>query len=136
MRAEFVALIDAQEASSIFHEEEQCTIFPNGDHWACCTFWARGVEEMLGGHRVKVMGFSNTDNPTAEISKPIFGHDFALVDDHFIVDGWVKYVASHVGERSGVYDLHDDKDLEVVHALYGNPDCWSWLDDPGARFKI
>jgi hypothetical protein len=130
------ALIDKQEASSFYDGDIECTVFPNGEHWARCTFWARGVEAALGADRVKVIGFSNDENPTAEISKPIFGHDFALVDERFIVDGWAKYVASHVGAQPGVYDLDDEKDADVVRFLYGDRDCWTWLDDPGPRITL
>ncbi len=136
MRDELTALIDAQEASAVYDKAEECTVFPNGDHWARCTFWARGVEAKLGSDRVKVMGFSNENNPSAKIAKPLFGHDFAVVDDRYVVDGWVKFVASHLPNQIGVYDMEDEKDAEVVHVLYGNVECWSWLDEPGFRSRI
>lgn len=136
MRDQLTAIIDAQEASSAYDSEEECTLFPNGDPWARCTCWAYGVEAQLGPDRVKVMGFSNDENPTAQVAAAIFGHDFAVVDGRFIVDGWVKYVGSAEGTQPGVYDMNDEKDAEMIRTLYGDPECWSWLDDPSPRFKL
>ncbi len=86
----------------------------------------------LGEDRVSLFGFWAEDNPVSHISKLASGHDFAIVDGRYLVDGWVVHVeAIH---DSGVIDLEDAANNEMISYLYGNPLSWeskrNELSDP------
>jgi hypothetical protein len=98
-----------------------CAQFPDGTHWAICTNWANYVRRALGG-RVALFGYMGDDNPTSEIGSLAGGHDFAVVDDRFIVDGWVRNVECM--EQRAVFDLQDPADAFLIERLYGDRGCW------------
>jgi hypothetical protein len=102
--------------------------FPNGDHSVICTTWADDIRERLGEQRVALFGYDGTENPDTPISKIADGHDFAIVDGRYIVDGWVKYVEVKL-EAQGVYDIENDDDLSEIMRLYGEPATWEARDN-------
>jgi hypothetical protein len=105
--------------------ENEGSLLGNGRPWAICTSWALHVEESLPG-RVKVYGFFDSENPTSEIAQLAGGHDFAVVDDRYIVDGWVKNVEAI--SKKAVFDLHDPADAEETARLYGDRNLWTSME--------
>ena len=100
---------------------------PNGWSGTCCTGYAHLVEERLPG-RVRVVGFANKDNPTSRIARESWhpgGHDFAIVDDRFIVDPWPRLVRFGAPTTKMVYDMQCE--AELVLDIYGPRDCWQGI---------
>ena len=94
-----------------------------GGDWAICTTWAYMVRDALPD-RTKLYGFYIGDNPSAHhIADICDGHDFAVVDDRFIVDGWAKNVEGIANQS--VFDLKDPADAKIILGLYGNPKSWT-----------
>lgn len=86
-----------------------------------CTSWAEFVVAALG-KRAKMYGFYCEENPAPGMEQFAEGHDFALVDGRYIVDGWIKNV---IGETSrAVFDLKDPADAEFIRNYYGKPKKW------------
>lgn len=99
----------------------ECACFPDGTAWAICTNWAHYVRR-IEGDRAHIYGFFGEDNPEAEINRVADGHDFALVDGRYLVDGWVRHVEG-VADRA-VFDLEDADDAEAVKRIYGDRNLW------------
>jgi hypothetical protein len=51
------------------------------------------------------------------------GHDFAVVDDRYIVDPWPRFV--HGGIQQMVFDLETEQ--ELVDDIYGPCNCWTLM---------
>lgn len=121
MIEEFKAIITEQEASVLPGDEEGAK-FPNGSPWALCWAWAEDLKARLGTDRVKQYGFSDDENRTSEIADLCGGHDFAVVDGRYLIDGWAKHVEQV--HETGVFDLEDDAQLDDISRLYGDPRFW------------
>jgi len=87
----------------VYDKEEGGSCFPTGHHASECTGYALAIQKKLGAGRVRVMGFFSSENPRATVSGYADGHDFAVVENRFIVDPWVVNVENI--DDSGVYDL-------------------------------
>lgn len=94
--------------------------------------YAYAIRDKLGEGRVRVRGFFEGDNPGTIFGgrDPQFdtvadGHDFAVVDDRYIVDPWVTEFVS--GIDRGVFDLMDPADRDMISRIYGDPEKWSGL---------
>jgi len=94
-----------------------------------CTGYACEIQEQLGEDRVKVVGFSDSDNPgtifdgsDATLRPAADGHDFAVVDDRYIVDPWLTEFTE---SPRGVFDLQDPADAEMIARVYGDPEVWT-----------
>lgn len=90
----------------------------------CCTDYAKLVYDTLPG-RVKIFGFENKENPTSRFAEAKYhpgGHDFAIVDDRYIVDPWLRLVRSN--KANLVFDLNNAEDLSLATYLYGPRHCW------------
>ncbi|EPX84789.1 hypothetical protein Salmuc_01362 [Salipiger mucosus DSM 16094] len=99
--------------------EHSGATFPNGAG-LYCTGFALEIQEKLGD-RVAVYGFFAEDNPGTVWDRLANGHDFAVIDDRFIVDPWVSDMEQ---EGQGVYDLEDDDDTAEIARLYGARANW------------
>jgi hypothetical protein len=86
-----------------------------------CSGFAHAIHQQLGGGRVAVCGFFDYDNPDSSIARDAGGHDFAVVDERFIVDPWLVDIAE---EKRGVFDLESKGDVARVKALYGQMESW------------
>lgn len=100
------------------------SVFPDGTSAVCCTDYARQIYKAMPDRTV-IFGFTNTANPTSRVAREQYhpgGHDFAVVDDRYIVDPWVRLVAGRLLQI--VFDLQDP--LEAANALdiYGPRACW------------
>lgn len=98
------------------------SVLANAAPWFQCTSWARMVVDAIPD-RSRVMGFFIDDNPDAtEIAKYCDGHDFAIVDDRYIVDGWAKNVEGITSKV--VFDMQNPRDKQIILGMYGNPSTW------------
>lgn len=127
---ELKGIIKLQDASIIpGNGEDEGAKFPNGDPWAFCWSWANDLQQRLGGERVRRFGFDGDENETSEIGQLAGGHDFAIVDGRYIVDGWaanVEYL-----HKTGVLDLEDESEFADIERLFGDPRTWQ---DADAKF--
>jgi hypothetical protein len=108
-------------------EDSGCVFKDSGFSGVVCTGYAFAIRRILGSDRVVIRGFLDSGNPGTEVGRLAGGHDFAVVDDRFIVDPWLPGVEL-TGDR-GVYDLLDPGDLgdlgEILR-LYGDREKWSF----------
>ena len=112
-------------------EGDMSSTFPDGGI-TNCTNYARNVQKALPAGAVRVVGFSNEKNPDSDVVREGWhpgGHDFAIVDNRYLVDPWAKLLA-RVRDRV-VYDLQDDQDARVVARTYGDSAIWSELPETG-----
>jgi hypothetical protein len=107
-------------------DEDECHVFPTGKAFFICTNWANLTRRYFGEDRTVVMGYLHENNETSVISEQYEGHDFALVDGRFIVDGWVTGVGLERPGRAtpGLYDLRNKDDADEIARLYGNRAAW------------
>ncbi len=118
------ALIGTEELLGVIESKDSGAVFPDGSAMAICTNCARRVVEILG--RGVVWGYSVLDNPDTKAADGCGGHDFAIIDDRFIVDVWISLF---VGEyHRSVFDFEDPGNAAVIVELYGNRTTWTRLD--------
>ena len=51
------------------------------------------------------------------------GHDFAVIDDRFIVDTWLFNWECQID--TPVLDMHDPAHQEIISKWYGDPAKWT-----------
>ena len=108
---------------SSFGLSEDATRLPDGEDLDNATAICRYVRRALGD-RAALYGFLFDDNPTARVSDTLAGgHDFAVVDHRYVVDGWVPFTPS-LGIRQAVFDLTDAADRAIINRLYGDMSTW------------
>lgn len=121
---------------------DTASLMPDGTSAVCCTNYAHHVRRVLGdmGCEVAVVGFANEDNPTSRCAIVEYhpgGHDFAIVDDRYLIDPWVRLVAAV--EDQIFYDLNDPADAAKARDIYGPRECWLPLptddDDDAPRMR-
>jgi hypothetical protein len=97
---------------------------PDGSSTVVCTNYAIHIERTLPG-RVQRAGFFCGAIPDCEFSKRDYaeGHDFAIVDDRYLVDPWLKLVYDEADEPV-VYDLQDPAQAAQAAAMYGDRSLW------------
>lgn len=99
-----------------------------------CTNGARLVAMKFDG---KVFGYHMWAGgpPRGQRSNPAYaekvafdcgGHDFALVDDRYLVDWWAAHVEGKAGKA--IFDLEDPEDQILVAKLYLPRDQWESLN--------
>jgi len=101
------------------HEEDGESVFPDGSASFICTNWAMQVRDAFGAARVKIVGFDENEGACAEGGG---GHDFAIVDGRYIVDGWAKDWEGSADRA--VHDLQDPADADEIARLYGPREGW------------
>jgi hypothetical protein len=103
---------------------EGVNCFPDRTEVDNCTSYAVQVYcelslRLRGQLRCRIVGFGKDDNPqSGMIKKGAEGHDFALVEGRYIVDGWLKNV--NRGAPRAVFDLQDPADADDVSRIYGD----------------
>jgi hypothetical protein len=104
-----------------FYEEDQgCWRFRSGGSCAVCTDSAIKIARHFRG---KVLGYECATNPGAAIDKQVCGgHDFAIIDNRFVVDYWAFRVIGFITDP--VLDLAKYLDAVEVARLYGDPSAW------------
>jgi hypothetical protein len=120
--AELEARYGSDEALGVeWNDEEGRSLLPNGEPAVICSFCAAYIVRLEEAG--KVVGFHDGVNPTAHAAGyPGGAHDFALIDDRYIVDPWVKETG--LTSRRAVLDLLDPGDREEIRFLYGDPSVW------------
>lgn len=103
--------------------------FDNGYSGVQCTGYACAILHKLGPARVKVYGFHDAENPESAIARDAGGHDFAVVDNRWIVDPWLDAgLSTPMGKDDlptrGVYDMDSKEDQAEIDRLYGDQDAW------------
>lgn len=114
------------EKSCLFNGDEECYVFPTGMAFMICTNWADLTRRYFGEDRAIVVGYLHEDNEGSKISEEHGGHDFVILDDRYIIDGWLTGVSLEQSDRltPGVYDLENDDDASEIARLYGNRAAW------------
>jgi hypothetical protein len=120
--AELEAHYGSDEALGVYWDEmEGRSLLPDGEPAVMCGACAAYIVELEGAG--KVVGFYDGTNPTAHAAGYAGGgHDFALIDDRYIVDPWVKDTG--LTSTRAVFDLRNPDDADEVAWLYGNPARW------------
>ena len=105
------------------HDSGEGSVFPDGSLAVRCTSWATYARRALGS-RAKLYGFFCQDNPSATaMARLADGHDFAVIDDRWIIDGWLFDVEGELSEP--MIDLRDPANAELVRGFYGDPATWN-----------
>lgn len=120
------------EGSAIWHclgddAPGMTSMMPDGSSATVCTNYAVHVGRAFP-ERTQIFGFANTNNPTSRVAREEIhpgGHDFAVVDDRFLVDPWIRLVAAE-GDQI-FFDLEDEKDAVLVRDIYGPRECWEHM---------
>jgi hypothetical protein len=109
-----------------YDEAQGCTYLANGESAGTCTNSARLFAAKFNG---RVVGYQCDENPKASVGVDCFGHDFALIDDRWIVDWWyAEYEGSGVdGSEPWIFDRHDPAQAETILRMYG--DQWKVYRD-------
>jgi hypothetical protein len=94
-----------------------------------CTGFACELKHLFGG-RVRLYGFGMDTNRHSRIAADFGGHDFAVVDDRFIVDPWLAEVTNGEYGTREVFDLQDKADEEIIKTLYGPREFWGEPNTP------
>ena len=121
LKAEFIKRDD--DFWGITPDDGDGAKFPNGAG-LYCTGFALTIQEKLGD-RVKVWGFYADDNPGTVWDRLADGHDFAVIDDRFIVD---PFATEFEAEGTGIYDLEDAEDRSEILRIYGDQENWTIVE--------
>lgn len=108
-----------------FRWDGEQTVLPDGECLAVCTNGARYVVSLIG--RGKVFGFAEDENPGTAPGEIAFGHDFAVIDDRWIVDLWSKHF-SGISDWC-VFDLESDLDEHEIRRLFGDRSKWKLMSE-------
>lgn len=105
-------------------DEEHCFVRTGGPAAMC---WAHANEVIaeLGDDRAVITGYFCAASSISIMSTHAEGHDLAIVDGRFLVDGWIAHV---VGIGPCVLDLADPADL--VRAVRIHEPFGSWTVFP------
>ncbi len=124
---DFLQKLDAEVTCN---EPGDSWTFANGESIFNCFASARRVADAFGG---SVIGYDCEDNPTAEIPDPdtADGHDFALVENRFVVDFWAACVVGLLD--CPIFDLSCPADRAMVLRLYGPTDAWKPAEPKRSR---
>lgn len=109
-----IAFTDAGREGGRFHPEALGT----------CTVTATAIARELRG---AVYGYHSDDNPTAELGQLEGGHDFAFIDDRFIVDWWATVYPACEPAHPGILDLHNPRHAAWAARWYGPSERWGRL---------
>lgn len=112
--------LDVLNADEQYDSDEGRWTFRSGGSCCCCTDAAIKVANAFGG---RVVGYSASRNRSALVGGAYCeGHDFALVENRFIVDYWAFRVARLTTKP--VFDLNSREDQGLAARFYGNADSW------------
>lgn len=116
-------MFGTDQALGVTHNEEGQSVLPSGLAAVVCTFIAQYIVSISGGC---VMGFSADENPDSLIcQKGYEGHDFAIVDNRFIVDPWIKLVETY--SEQCVFDMECKYDQPLIKKFYGDKNKWTQI---------
>jgi hypothetical protein len=114
---DFVNALCAEEK---FNSDEGHWTFQSGGSCGRCTDSAMKVAKEFRG---RVVGYSAWRNRSALVGSGFCeGHDFALIEDRFIVDYWAFRVARLIPKA--VFDLNRREDRHLATRFLGSEKCW------------
>ena len=117
---EFVNKLCAEEE---YEPVEGRWIFRSGGSCGTCVDGALKVVKVFGG---RVVGYYSKDNASAFVGRACCeGHDFALIEERFIVDYWAYRVAKVIDRP--VFDLLEGEELDLARFYFGNKELWQDL---------
>ena len=116
---ELEEMFGTDQALGIYQDEDGQSLLPNGNAMFICTCVAEYIVEKIGG---RVMGFESDENSLSSISRSYDGHDFALIQDRYIIDPWVKLFENYASKC--VFDLKSDADQHLIRKIYGDKEKW------------
>ena len=97
--------------------------FADGSPIGLSTSWAIQARRILGS-RAQIFGFYCHDNPAAgSMAQMTSSHDFVLVDNRYILDGWLCENNSNI--TSPVVDMWDPEQRSATAPYYGEPENWT-----------
>jgi hypothetical protein len=106
--------------------DEVISKFNNSDYsGTCCTGFAYSIFKMVS-NKAKIFGFNTKENPTAEyfVNEAVCdGHDFAVIDNRYIIDPWLKFLPMVTNQV--VFDLQNLDDENNITKYYGDPNKWT-----------
>ena len=109
-------------ASSIRTDAHGRPTFPSGRSPGLALDWALESASRINAISA-IAGFWCFENPGAAMLGQIAErHDFLLVEDRYLVDGWLCHVAG--AEVPTVLDLEDPEESQSALATYGIADLW------------
>lgn len=93
-----------------------------------CTNCARYIVSKLEAGRGEVYGFTVEDNHVeSDEVQACFGHDFAVIDNRYIVDAWISVYSGT--DKQIVFDMEDSNDAAKIKHYFGDPGKWAYLDE-------
>lgn len=108
------------------NEDEETVFERTGTPSAMCWAWAAEAKASLAdaapGCLVEQRGFWCSDNPGTSTADHCDGHDFAVVDGRWIVDGWLPFVSGC--DVPSVLDMQDPADAQAIRTWHGDPTLW------------
>jgi hypothetical protein len=118
-------MFGTDEALGVYFAAEEQSRFPDNSSAVVGTNFAQQVKNRLPDHAVEIVGFNGVDNPHCQVVKGWHedGHDFAILDQQFLVDAWPKLVAGL--NMKIAYDLKNPDDCRMVAEIYGDPQTWT-----------
>lgn len=103
-------------------DDEEQTFERTGTPTAMCWGSAREVVAELGEARAEMTGYFCRDDSASTMADHAEGHDLAIVDGRFLVDGWAAHVA---GIGPCVLDLSRPEDLATARRIHESFECWT-----------
>lgn len=126
------ALYGSDSALGVSQDEEaDLAVLPDGGHATRCGDCAHYIRSLEPN--TAVYGFWSKDNPSWAGARLVDGHDFALVEERYIVDPWIVET-EHLSDRA-VFDLHDPADAAEIHRIYGDRRTWRIMAGPSIAAK-
>lgn len=113
----------------------------DGDEWikpyGTCTFVNSAQFTFLKEHgfSVKMYGADEKICENTDLTKKfgmITGHDWALINNRWIIDIWVY---AYLSVKQLIYDLEDIKDKKIVNSLYPPKNQWNLMYSPTVKAK-
>lgn len=132
--SEIVAYCDKLTASEKYDREEGVhywSVFGLRQESGICTTSARMIAEKFGG---QVFGYKIKREEGNEnlIGYWCYGHDFAFIDDRYIVDWWAYHVDESPTDRV-IFDTTDPSIMENLFTYYLPRDRWELVHDYSAK---
>lgn len=123
---------EAYALAKLFSSDKKMGVYKDGDYtmlpgehpMGTCTNCAWFVVNRL--RKGDVYGFDVEDNPDSFVAQDVGGHDFAVIDNRFIVDPWISLYTGQ--EDQIVYDMANPADQQKIKHLFGDKNKWVRFD--------
>lgn len=113
--------------SEIVENDDEEQVFTRTGGPVCMCWGSAGeVVAHLGADRAVQTGYFCRQGTSALIAMHAEGHDLALVDGRYLVDGWLAHVTTR---GPCVLDLHDAADLAKACLIHEPLASWSIVPD-------